>query len=160
MSLTKLYKLGNSLLAPGLVPSRLLRNILRHIAVWIIAPIIIGLLSTLGSLYMLRGAPLHTSPTIDTTNAQYDWERMVWIVNTTDRGYQALIWRVALGILNQKSNTEGRSCDAHNQGVPKTHHILKDLGRFHQHIIRASCGRSFAMNSFGQTASARNLYLR
>lgn len=52
---------------------------------------IIGLLGTLGSLYMLRGGPSEVTPSVDTTNAQYDWERMIWIVNTTDGGYHALL---------------------------------------------------------------------
>ena len=63
-----------------------LRAVLLYIVIWVIVPIIIGFLSMLGPLYMMRGGRAVTTPGIDFAEAQYDWSQRVWVLNTTATG--------------------------------------------------------------------------
>ncbi|KAF2444686.1 hypothetical protein P171DRAFT_280444 [Karstenula rhodostoma CBS 690.94] len=62
------------------------KTVLKYIAIWVLAPILLGFLAMLAILYFSNDG-LSKSPVMGVKVTQSDWVQRNWIGNTTQRGY-------------------------------------------------------------------------
>lgn len=59
--------------------------LLQYLAIWIVAPMLLGLLGMLVVLHVLDDGSLGKKLVIGVMNEQYDWVQSVWIGNATQK---------------------------------------------------------------------------